>query len=128
MPIDDYKYLRNLGYLYLAFAHLSDSVLSDSEMAEIIQVLRVRTGANDFEEAQKLMNDVIDWYNKSAENRLQIIAFIAKEIHIKTEDPQAKVAIIEDLISIAKADTIVNETERNFINSLISAWELNYNF
>ncbi|MBK6679980.1 MAG: TerB family tellurite resistance protein [Ignavibacteriales bacterium] len=128
MGLEYYSKLKNLGYLYLSFAHLADRQLSGSETEEIKKILLVRSGQEDRVEIESLMEDVTSWYNRSAVDRIQVIYSIAAQLNMELETEDEKRSILDDLLRVAKADQDVSENEVNFIRSLAEAWNLEFNY
>jgi uncharacterized tellurite resistance protein B-like protein len=128
MGLEYYSKLKNLGYLYLSFAHLADRNLSGEELVAIKKILLVRSGQEDVVEIDSLMEDVTSWYNRSALDRIQVIYSIAAKLNLELDTEDEKRSILDDLLKIAKADQDVSENEVNFIKSLAEAWNLEFNY
>ncbi len=116
--------LKNLGYLYFAFAHLTDEVLDDAEINSIRERLHRRAPEMDEKELDILLRNIEHWYNNSAENRQVVIQTLIGEIHFEVDDPALKKSIIEDLESIAKSDHNFSSNEEEFIRALSAAWAI----
>lgn len=114
--------LKNLGYLYFAFAHLTDEVLDDSEIGSIKERLHRRAPKMNKNELDNLLANIELWYNNTSENRSEVLQQIIADIHFEIDDQQLKKSIIEDLESIAGADHTISENEDIFIRNLSSAW------
>ncbi|GAB1348794.1 hypothetical protein MASR1M107_10070 [Ignavibacteriales bacterium] len=128
MSINHYAKLKNLGYLYLAFAHLSDTNLSEEETWEIKRILTERAEGTEFKEISSLWDDVVGWYNKSADQRIQVVYSIAAKLNVDLETEKEKGEILDDLLSIANADEDLAESEKSFIRSLAEAWGIDFSF
>lgn len=126
MSINHYAKLKNLGYLYLAFAHLSDTVLSEEETGEIKRILSKRSEGTDLKEITSLWDDIVGWYNKSADQRIQVVYSIAAKLNVDLETDIEKGAILDDLLSIANADQDLADNEKSFIRSLAEAWGIDF--
>lgn len=126
MSINHYAKLKNLGYLYLAFAHLSDTVLSEEETGEIKRILSKRSEGTDLKEITSLWDDIVGWYNKSADQRIQVVYSIAAKLNVDLETDMEKGAILDDLLSIANADQDLADSEKSFIRSLAEAWGIDF--
>lgn len=126
MSINHYAKLKNLGYLYLAFAHLSDTVLSEEETGEIKRILSKRSEGTDLKEISSLWDDIVGWYNKSADQRIQVVYSIAAKLNVDLETDMEKGAILDDLLSIANADQDLADNEKSFIRSLAEAWGIDF--
>ncbi|MBN8544531.1 MAG: TerB family tellurite resistance protein [Ignavibacteria bacterium] len=126
MSINHYAKLKNLGYLYLAFAHLSDTVLSEEETEEIKRILSKRSEGTDLKEISSLWDDIVGWYNKSADQRIQVVYSIAAKLNVDLETDIEKGAILDDLLSIANADQDLADNEKSFIRSLAEAWGIDF--
>ncbi|MCA0388263.1 MAG: TerB family tellurite resistance protein [Bacteroidetes bacterium] len=126
MSINHYAKLKNLGYLYLAFAHLSDTVLSEEETGEIKRILSKRSEGTDLKEISSLWDDIVGWYNKSADQRIQVVYSIAAKLNVDLETDIEKGAILDDLLSIANADQDLADNEKSFIRSLAEAWGIDF--
>jgi len=126
LSINHYAKLKNLGYLYLAFAHLSDTVLSEEETEEIKRILSKRSEGTDLKEISSLWDDIVGWYNKSADQRIQVVYSIAAKLNVDLETDIEKGAILDDLLSIANADQDLADNEKSFIRSLAEAWGIDF--
>jgi len=126
LSINHYAKLKNLGYLYLAFAHLSDTVLSEEETGEIKRILSKRSEGTDLKEISSLWDDIVGWYNKSADQRIQVVYSIAAKLNVDLETDIEKGAILDDLLSIANADQDLADNEKSFIRSLAEAWGIDF--
>lgn len=116
--------LRHLAYLYLSFAHLTDSELSEDEL--VVAKERLRKYASPDIDIEKLMTEVIHWYNSSSETRLQVVNSIAVTFHFEMQDREFKQSILRDLVSIAKADKKFLPAERQFIEVVAKAWNIDF--
>jgi len=126
LSINHYAKLKNLGYLYLAFAHLSDTVLSEEETEEIKRILSKRSEGTDLKEISSLWDDIVGWYNKSADQRIQVVYSIAAKLNVDLETDIEKGAILDDLLRIANADQDLADNEKSFIRSLAEAWGIDF--
>ncbi len=120
------KHLKNLGYLYFAYAHLTDENLEDVEIDAIKKRLLKRAGEEQIS-IDQLVNEIIHWYNSSADHRFEIINSIAGSIHFNIQNKDEKRSILDDLVSIGKSDDDFSNLEKEFISRLKTAWELDYN-
>ncbi|GMU86373.1 MAG: hypothetical protein AMXMBFR48_16150 [Ignavibacteriales bacterium] len=123
MNLQERKNLKNIGYLYLAFAHLTDSELSEKELNEILKQLRKYTAEFSEAEFDRFLEETMRWYNDTADNRVEMVQMIAGKIHYEV-DNVLKESFLKDLVAIAKADDDFIEAEKNLINTLSNAWGL----
>lgn len=119
------KYLKNLGYLYFAYAHLTDQNLEDVEIESIKNQLAKRTGSEQID-IDKLIDEIIHWYNTSTDHRFEVINSIAGSIHFNIQSKVEKQSILEDLVSIGKSDNEFSDVEKEFVSRLKNAWELDF--
>lgn len=124
MNLQERKNLKNIGYLFLAFAHLTDSELSEKELNAILKQLRKY--AEGFSEAEfdRFLEETMRWYNDTADSRVEMVQMIAGKIHYEVEDVHLKESFLKDLVAIANADDDFIEAEKNLINTLSNAWGL----
>ncbi|MBV6512095.1 MAG: TerB family tellurite resistance protein [Ignavibacteriales bacterium] len=124
MNLQERKNLKNIGYLFLAFAHLTDSELSEKELNAILKQLRKY--AEGFSEAEfdRFLEETMRWYNDTADSRVEMVQMIAGKIHYEVEDVNLKESFLKDLVAIANADDDFIEAEKNLINTLSNAWGL----
>jgi len=125
MNLQEKKNLKNIGYLYLAFAHLTDSDLSEKEMNQILTLLGKHAKGLSKAEFEHFTAETLQWYNSTSESRIEMVQMIAGKIHYEVEDLDLKEAFLRDLVEIANADDDFIDAERNFINTLSNAWGLN---
>jgi lysyl-tRNA synthetase class I len=118
--------LNNLGYLYLAFAHLTDANLQESELLSIKSKIHSRSPEFTSDEVNDLLDDAITWYNKTADERLKVVNTIASAIHYEIEDVEIKTSILDDLVAIAQSDGNYQFEEKAFVNVLGQAWGIDY--
>ncbi|MCC6549671.1 MAG: TerB family tellurite resistance protein [Ignavibacteriaceae bacterium] len=123
MNLQERKNLKNIGYLYLAFAHLTDSELSEKELNEILKQLRKYTAEFSETEFERFLEETMRWYNDTADSRVEMVQMIAGKIHYEVDDV-LKESFLKDLVAIAKADDDFIEAEKNLINTLSNAWGL----
>lgn len=122
MTEESNKLLKNLGYLYLAFAHITDRNLSDEEMEMIRERLKAKDPSVTNEEITDILHDVTHWYNRTANNRAEVVQSIAGMIHYDFSNIEDKKKIIEDLREIANADHVFKDTESQMIEVFSKAW------
>lgn len=119
-------HIRNLGFLYLSFAHLNDAKLLDEEWEIIKEKMALRTSKMTDYEKDALMKDIIHWYNRDPEKRHEIINSIIGSIHFEKDNDQKK-TILQDLIDIAKVDSDeCDEREKEFIKNISNAWGVDF--
>jgi lysyl-tRNA synthetase class I len=118
--------LNNLGYLYLAFAHLTDADLKQAELDSIKSKIHSRAPEFTSNEVNDLLEDAINWYNKTADERLKVVNTIASAIHYEIEDVEIKTSILDDLVAIAQSDGNYQFEEKAFVNVLGQAWGIDY--
>lgn len=118
--------LRHLAYLFLSFAHLSDFELLPEEIAEAKVRLQNYTDPSADTNIDNLMEEVIHWYNSSADTRLQVVNSIAVTFNFDLPEKEMKLSILEDLVSIGKADNNYIESEKEFIRMLSKAWNISF--
>lgn len=123
MGIQGRRYIKNLGYLYIAFAHLSDVDLSEDEIDRVKEILRERDGDLDPASAQLLIDEILEWYDKTSYQRHTVLNEIIKALHTDVDEAEKK-KIIHELREIAKADEHYLPEEANFINVLSTAFGL----
>lgn len=126
MPNSDNSLLKNVAYLYIAFAHLTDSDLSDEEQNEIERLVTAFDPSIDTAAVEFTLQAAYHWYNTTAEGRLPVVHNIAAAIHTESESTKSK--ILSDLVSIAKADKKLDPREVDFINILSGAWGVSVDF
>lgn len=118
--------LRHLGYLFLSFAHLSDFDLAPEELAEAKNCLTKYIDPASNTNVDTLMEEIVHWYNSSADTRLQVVNSIAVTFHFELPDKSVKRLILNDLVAIGKADNNYIEAEKQFISMLSTAWSIEF--
>lgn len=116
--------LRHIGYLYLSFAHLSDGELLNEEYEEAKVRIKKYIPEDIDTDPERLMEEVLHWYNSTADSRLQVVNSIAVTFQFEIPDKSLKTSLLEDLVSIGKADQDFIENEKEFIRVLSKAWEI----
>lgn len=119
------KYLKNLGFLYFAYAHLTDQNLEDVEIESIKMQLLKRSG-DEAINIDQLIDEIIHWYNTSADKRFEVINSIAGSIHFDIKNTDEKKSILQDLVSIGESDSDFSDIEKEFIGRLSAAWEIDF--
>ncbi len=114
------RILNHLALIYIALAHSTDDVLTNSEIDAIAERLR---GWQDVasETVLSALKEALDIYvQDDAQERLQE-AVDAVSLSIPTELRQA---VLDDLMDIALADDKFLHKEGSFIGDLARAWDL----
>ena len=119
----DWTALHDLGLVYLALAHGSDTDLSPDErnlMGEKLQEWSDRA-SQPMQETDKVLNDVMLVYmGGSGDQMLRASVVSLKE----TLDKPLRVAVLNDLADVASADGQLVEGEISFIQRLVREWDV----
>jgi hypothetical protein len=127
----DSSFLHALGYLYLAFAHLTDRNLSSPELTTIrSKLVKWMTAAGKelvVEDFNTFVHEVAEWYSDTRDERFNVFQDIAFRIADDSRfDDAVKTQILKDLTEIAVADNQFGENEKGIINLLSETWNLDF--
>jgi uncharacterized tellurite resistance protein B-like protein len=118
--------LHKIAYLYCFFAHSTDSDFSLPEKEMIAERMRQWMSDVPKEEFQKFFATIVLSYMSHSQSMRNIkFAEITSQLRDDAVlDPQSKQELLFDLIEIAKADGIVLDSEREFIETTAMFWEV----
>ena len=138
-------WLASSIFLMIASAEITDHYLTEEEIITIIVKGEGLASKFDFEgvsfnskQVAEKFNSAFEWYNTVGDNApkgklnahiLQEVYTIANSLKEKSwfSDEFAQ-TLLNDLISIAKADDELINNEKKFINSIASQWNLSTPF
>ena len=116
------------GFLYLAFAHLTDGKYTHEEQLTIWKLIRKWTGSNITKgEFARAMDDVMDWYKRTMDQEdFEVEVFdIARRINEYIWfDKEKKIESLKDLKVIALADKRYIKNEKFWIKKIAQIWEI----
>ncbi len=114
--------LRDLAFLYLAMAHVTDDYLTDAELEAVTAHLHARYA---FLERAVVQDEVMEALSDfmEAEDTFQAARTLveALEHHLSEEE---RADVLADLRGIAEADGLVQERERSLLDLLARRWAL----
>lgn len=117
--------MHDLAVLYLGLAHSADEDLSEVEIASIIT--RFQTWQPDLEEdaVRTILRDVLEAYAEEDSDQL-----VQSAVQVVGELLPAgqRLAVLDDLAQVAKADGRVTSEEAKMITSLSGRWGLEIRF
>lgn len=112
--------VREIAFLYVAAAIEPDGNLSDRELARIQDVLIAR-GIGDREVLHDEVVAALGAFPRESDTRSMMINRIASNLREVLSEEQRE-GVLHDLTLIARADGVVLEQERAFIDALAGAW------
>jgi len=112
---------HDIGLVYLALAHGTDTELSDSELAVMIDELRRwRPSINEMEAKEMILECLAIYLSDDRDKELKRAI-----ISIRNDtDSNKKVAVLNDMVHLAEADGIVLFTEKQLVKSLSKIWDV----
>ena len=119
------NWIDHYGFILVAFAHMTDWYLSDSEIQVIDEKIEfmLSSSKQSFEKvdvAQKLV-EIVQRYKSISEDTEIMDALIDACMKLKNEiwfDDLAAVLLLDFLAEIAEADHIIEETEIQFLKNI----------
>ncbi|MEN8122061.1 MAG: TerB family tellurite resistance protein [Bacteroidota bacterium] len=116
------------GFLYLAFAHLTDGKYVREEQLTIWKLITKWTGSQITKgEFACVMDDVMDWYKRTMnqEEFEEEVFDIARRINEYVWfDKEKKIESLKDLKEIALADNKYIKNEKLWIKKIAQIWEI----
>lgn len=131
MEKQDYTIQHQKAYLFLAFAQMTDSDISQEEIDKIYTKIKQWGDVEqDQETLEQLMEEAKKWYLSNTDPRhvLDVVLEIAEDFN-KQEwfNEIYKNIILYDLVAIAKADDNFDENEKQWIEELAKVWDMPVN-
>lgn len=117
----DWSVMHDIALMYLIMAHGTDGSLSDIEIKTIVN--RLGEWEPDLNETQirSILRTTLEYYAQSPDENDIKDSVLA----IKSALPRAqRLVVLDDLVTIAKADGTVKEGERTIVETLSSAWNV----
>lgn len=115
--------LHDLGLVYLALAHGTDSDLTSNEKVMMGEKLQEWSDRSPFpmQGISEILDDVMLVYmGKSSNQMLQASVVSLKE----TLEKPLRIAVLNDLADVATADGHLRKGEVSFIQYLVNEWEV----
>ncbi len=116
------------GFLYLAFAHLTDGKYTREEQLTIWKLITKWTGSQITKgEFARVMDDVMDWYKRTVnqEDFEEEVFDIARRINEYIWfDKEKRIESLKDLKTIALADNRYIKNEKIWIKKIAQIWEI----
>lgn len=111
--------LHDMSLICVVLAHSTDNELASSEIDAIL--LRLHQWQPDLEadELQDVVRDALGFYSSGPDQ--EALGASLKAIK-EALPPIQRIAFLDDLVFIAKSDGIINDNEREMIQSLSQAW------
>jgi len=127
MEKKDYSIQHQKAYLFIAFAQLTDSDVSQEEIDKIYTKIKQWGGQEQsHEEFEQVMEEAKSWYlsNTNPDHVHEVVLDIAEDFN-KQEwfNPIYKSIVVHDLIAIAKADEDFHSNEKQWIEELAKIWD-----
>jgi len=115
-----------LGFMYLTFAHFTDGDVTEHEMSTITAKVGEWMGDSDAT-GRNTISEALDWYNSVKTARLDIYIYFMSRFKKMTEwEDDRLICVLDDLVSIAKADGNYDEAEKKWITVFSEALGLDY--
>lgn len=117
-----------LGFIYLAFAHQTDGVLTKEEHVEIWRKIRDRSRSEyTYIRFAQIMDETTDIYRKKMndDNIMDIVLELASDLkEFPWFTKKQRRLCIKDLIEIAKSDGNVETQEKIWLAKIAKVWEI----
>ena len=116
------------GFLYLAFAHLTDGKYTREEQLTIWKLIKKWTGSDITKgEFAHVMDEVMEWYKRTMnqEGFEKEVFDIARRINEYVWfDKEKRIESLKDLKIIALADNRYIENEKIWIKTIAQIWKI----
>lgn len=119
---EDWGLIHELAFLFLVVAHIANNELSDDEIVVILERLQEWQPDLGPEEAREVVRSSLQVYVEGEQEAL--IRESMTTLKNALPDVQ-RLAVLDDLHCVARADGQVTDNERDLITSLARAWDVN---
>lgn len=111
--------LHDVGLMYIVMGHSTDNKLSDNELAVMLSRLQAWQPEMDEQEARSMLREVLTFYSREpGKDVLQDAVGAIREMLPVVQ----RLAILDDLTQIGKADGHLGKNEQEILESLSRAW------
>jgi len=115
----EWSLLHDIGLLYIALAHSSDSHIADSEIAAMVERLQDWQPDMSEQRIRQVLREVLAFYSEEPDQE----AFQKSVQSIRDMMPIVlRLVVLDDLVFIAQADGVVNANEKAIIANLSLSW------
>lgn len=119
---EDWGLIHELAFLFLVVAHIANNELSDDEISVILERLQEWQPDLSPDEAREVVRSSLQVYVEGEQEAL--IRESMTTLKNALPDVQ-RLAVLDDLHCVARADGQVTDNERDLITSLARAWDVN---
>ena len=117
----EWSVLHDIGLMYIIMAHSTDGELSETEIATMIDRLSEWEPDLDEPTIRSILRTALQYYAQSPDqNDIQDSVSAIKEALPRAQ----RLVILDDLVTIARADGTVKTGEREIVESLSAAWNV----
>ncbi len=116
---EDWTVMHDLGLIYVALAHGADADLSEPEIAAILERLGQWQPEMTEKEVRSVLREVLAFYATQPEEK--DFGRSVTAIRMSFPIPQ-RLAVLDDLLYVARSDGEVTEHERAMIATLSHSW------
>ena len=114
-----------LAFMYLTFAHYTDGEVTKEEMATVS--IKIGEWMDEGDDGSSTVSETIDWYNSVKSVRLDVFDYMLTRFKNMTQwNDKLLTSVLDDLVSIAKADGNYDDREKKWIRMFAAAFELDY--
>jgi uncharacterized tellurite resistance protein B-like protein len=118
---EDWGLIHELAFIYVVVAHGGNNELISDEVDMMLDRLQEWQPDLEQEEAREVVRSALEVYGEEGE---ELIPESVETLKRALPDVQ-RLAVLDDLHCIAKADGELSEAERDIITSLAKAWDVN---
>ena len=111
--------LHDMSLICIILAHSTDNDLANSEIAAILERLHHWQPDLNEDGLRKVVSEALNFYSSQPDQ--EALEASMKAIK-KTLPPIQRIAFLDDLTHIAHADGVLNDNEKEMINTLSEAW------
>lgn len=113
--------LHDVGLMYIVMGHSTDNKLSDNELSVMLSRLQAWQPELEEEQARAVLRDVLTYYSSEPETDAlhDAVGAIREMLPIVQ-----RLAILDDLTQIARADGHLGNNEQEMLENLSRAWGL----
>jgi uncharacterized tellurite resistance protein B-like protein len=119
---EDWGIIHELAFLFLVVAHVANNELTESEISVILERLQEWQPDLDPDQAREIVRSSLQVYVEGEQETL--IRDSMTTLKNVLPDVQ-RLAVLDDLHCVARADGELSDRERELITSLARAWDVN---
>jgi len=121
----EWSVLHDIALMYIIMAHSTDGDLSEVEIASMIDRLGEWEPELDEQTIRSILRTALEYYSQSPDQDDIKDSVLAIKNALQRSQ---RLVVLDDLVTIARADGNVKVGEREIVESLSSAWDIGIRF